>query len=95
LHRKAGHTKLDTDFAQRNPTDTHPAVPPVGFLLGREADCTVIGVRRVTVYIDGFNLYYALLKPNPAVRWLDLAALGAALRPGDTVSVRYFTAKVL
>lgn len=53
------------------------------------------GVRRVTIYIDGFNLYYALLKPNPAVRWLDLAALGAALRPGDAVSVRYFTAKVL
>lgn len=53
------------------------------------------GVRRVTVYIDGFNLYYALLKPTPALRWLDLAALGAALRPGDAVSVRYFTAKVL
>jgi len=55
----------------------------------------VIGVQRVTVYIDGFNLYYALLKPNRAVRWLDLAALGAALRPADVVSVRYFTAKVL
>jgi hypothetical protein len=55
----------------------------------------VIGVQRVTVYIDGFNLYYALLKPNRAVRWLDLAALGAALRPADTVTVRYFTAKVL
>lgn len=53
------------------------------------------GVRRVTIYIDGFNLYYALLKPNPAVRWLDLAALGAALRPADIVTVRYFTAKVL
>jgi hypothetical protein len=23
---------------------------------------------RITVYIDGFNLYYALLKPDPAVR---------------------------
>jgi len=55
----------------------------------------VIGVQRVTVYIDGFNLYYALLKPNRAVRWLDLAALGSALRPADTVTVRYFTAKVL
>jgi hypothetical protein len=55
----------------------------------------VIGVRRVTVYVDGFNLYYALLKPNPAVRWLDLAALGAALRPAGAVTVRYFTAKVL
>lgn len=53
------------------------------------------GVRRDTIYIDGFNLYYALLKPTPAVRWLDLAALGAALRPADTVTIRYFTAKVL
>jgi hypothetical protein len=50
---------------------------------------------RVTIYIDGFNLYYALLKPNPALKWLDLAALGAALRPGTDVSIRYFTAKVL
>lgn len=55
----------------------------------------MISVQRVTVYIDGFNLYDALLKPNRAVRWLDLAALGAALRPADTVTVRYFTAKVL
>lgn len=53
------------------------------------------GLRRVTIYVDGFNLYYALLKPNPAARWLDLAALGAALRPADNVAVRYFTAKVL
>ncbi|HEV2006846.1 MAG TPA: NYN domain-containing protein [Candidatus Limnocylindrales bacterium] len=51
--------------------------------------------RRVTIYIDGFNLYYALLKPNPAVKWLDVAALGAALRPGDEIKVRYFTARVL
>jgi hypothetical protein len=49
---------------------------------------------RVTIYVDGFNLYYGLLKPNPAVRWLDLKALGAALRPGHTVQVRYFTARV-
>ncbi len=33
---------------------------------------------RVTIYIDGFNLYYGLLKPNPALRWLDLAALVSA-----------------
>ena len=49
---------------------------------------------RVTIYIDGFNLYYALLKPNPAVKWLNLRALGAALRPDDIVTVRYFSAKV-
>lgn len=50
--------------------------------------------RRVTIYVDGFNLYYGLLKPNPALKWLDLSALGGALRPGDLVTVRYFTAKV-
>jgi len=49
---------------------------------------------RITIYIDGFNLYYGLLKPNPALRWLDLAALGGALRPRDVIKVRYFTAKV-
>jgi hypothetical protein len=49
---------------------------------------------RVTVYIDGFNLYYGLLKPNPAVKWLDLKALGSALRPDCDVRVRYFTARV-
>jgi hypothetical protein len=49
---------------------------------------------RVTIYIDGFNLYYALLKPSPRLKWLDLAALGAALRPSAQVRIRYFTAKV-
>jgi len=49
---------------------------------------------RVTVYVDGFNLYYGLLVPNPAWKWLDLAALARAIRPGKTTSVRYFTAKV-
>jgi uncharacterized LabA/DUF88 family protein len=51
-------------------------------------------LHRVTVYIDGFNLYYALLKPTPKLKWLDLAAFGEALRPNCTVIVRYFTAKV-
>ena len=49
-------------------------------------------MQRVTVYIDGFNLCYALLKPDRAVRWLDLAALGSALRPAVAVTARYFTA---
>jgi uncharacterized LabA/DUF88 family protein len=48
----------------------------------------------VTVYVDGFNLYYGALKPDPAVRWLDLSALAQALRPGALTSVRYFTARV-
>lgn len=50
--------------------------------------------KRVTMYVDGFNLYYGLLVPNPAWKWLDLAALARAIRPGDATTVRYFTAKV-
>jgi hypothetical protein len=49
---------------------------------------------RVTMYVDGFNLYYGSLKGAPALKWLDLGALGLALRPGCTVSVRYFTARI-
>lgn len=51
-------------------------------------------MRRVTLFLDGFNLYYGALKPNPRLRWLDLAALASAIRPGDLVNVRYFTARV-
>jgi len=51
-------------------------------------------VRRVGVYIDGFNLYYGLLVPNPTLKWLDLAALATALRPVAVTTVRSFTAKV-
>ena len=35
---------------------------------------------RTCVYVDGFNLYYGALKRTP-YKWLDLAALMAAL-PG-------------
>jgi hypothetical protein len=53
---------------------------------------------KVRVYIDGFNLYYGALKPNPSLKWLDLQALGTSLAtslaPGVDVWVRYFTAKV-
>jgi hypothetical protein len=54
----------------------------------------VTSPRRVTVYIDGFNLYYGMLKPTPALKWLDLHKLAEALMPGAAVSVRYFTARV-
>jgi hypothetical protein len=49
---------------------------------------------RASFYIDGFNLYYRALKPNPSVKWLDLDALARALRPGAVVTIRYFTARV-
>jgi hypothetical protein len=51
---------------------------------------------RTNVYIDGFNLYYRLLKCNPQFKWLDLRALGhALLQPQNQVqTIRYYTARV-
>lgn len=47
------------------------------------------------VYIDGFNLYYAVRKRFRDCKWLDLRKLAETLFPEDTiVRVRYFTAKV-
>ena len=46
------------------------------------------------VYIDGFNLYYGLLKHTP-YKWLDIAKLCAVLLPHDTIqSIKFFTANV-
>jgi uncharacterized LabA/DUF88 family protein len=46
------------------------------------------------VYIDGFNLYYGLLKSTP-YKWLDLERFCDQLLPRNTVTkVHYFTAKV-
>lgn len=52
------------------------------------------GGSRVTLYVDGFNLYYGALKPSPELKWLDLRALGRHLRPDSRVTVRYFTARI-
>jgi uncharacterized LabA/DUF88 family protein len=49
---------------------------------------------RVTLYVDGFNLYYGALKGSPGLKWLDLCALARALRPQSAASVRYFTARI-
>ena len=50
---------------------------------------------RVALYVDGFNLFYGMLDENPDLKWLDLEALGRALRPSDElVKVRYCTANV-
>jgi len=48
----------------------------------------------MNVYIDGFNLYYGLLKGSP-YKWLDLEKFCDQLLPKNTVQrIRYFTAKV-
>jgi hypothetical protein len=50
--------------------------------------------RRISVYIDGFNLYYGSLKRTP-YKWLNPYALACALMPSDHVTaVHYFTARV-
>jgi 6-hydroxy-3-succinoylpyridine 3-monooxygenase len=47
---------------------------------------------RVVIYIDGFNLYYGVLR-HSRVKWLDLEKLFRLLRPHDTIQkIRYFTA---
>ena len=46
------------------------------------------------VYIDGFNLYYGLLKSTP-YKWLDLERFCDQLLPRNAVAkIHYFTAKV-
>ena len=46
------------------------------------------------VYVDGFNLFYRLLRGTP-FRWLNLSSLFTAMLPAHTVqSIYYFTAHV-
>lgn len=51
---------------------------------------------RVSVYVDGFNLYYRALRKRPHLKWLNLHALATdLLDPGDEIEmVHYFTARV-
>lgn len=49
---------------------------------------------RIIAYVDGFNLYYSVLKGTP-YKWLDLEQLFCLLFPKDeVVAIKYFTAKV-
>jgi hypothetical protein len=51
---------------------------------------------RTNVYIDGFNLYYRLLKESPQFKWLDLKALATVLlQPQNRIqTIRYYTARI-
>jgi uncharacterized LabA/DUF88 family protein len=51
---------------------------------------------KTIVYVDGFNLYYRMLKARPALKWLNPKALAEqVLSAGHTVEqVNYFTARV-
>jgi hypothetical protein len=49
---------------------------------------------KVSIYIDGFNLYYGALRNTP-YRWLNILTLSQLLFPNDQIeSVKYFTAIV-
>ncbi|WP_420123727.1 NYN domain-containing protein [Nakamurella sp.] len=56
-----------------------------------------VGVQRLIVYIDGFNLYHGIHDwAGRKKLWLDVVALAKSLRPASQlISVRYFTAPVL
>ena len=52
-------------------------------------------MKKAIVYIDGYNLYFGLLKGTPW-KWLDLWRFAEALVAGrfELVEVRYFTAPI-
>lgn len=53
-------------------------------------------MKRISVFVDGFNLYHALLRFNDnRVKWLDIAALSRRLifpQTEQIVSIYYFSA---
>lgn len=51
---------------------------------------------RTIVYVDGFNLYYRMLKDRPACKWLNPVALAQqVLQPqNDIVRLNYYIARV-
>ena len=52
--------------------------------------------QKTIVYIDGFNVYYSLLKRTP-YKWLNLRDLMENIFPGDRndiIEIKYFTALV-
>ena len=52
-------------------------------------------MKKTIVYIDGYNLYYGLLK-GTRDKWLDLAKFSKALLREDheIVQIKYFTAPI-
>lgn len=50
-------------------------------------------MRKTIVYVDGFNLYYALKKEK--AKWLDISKLcERLLTDNEIVTIKYFTARV-
>lgn len=54
-----------------------------------------MAAERTNIYVDGFNLYFRLLKHNPPLKWLNLVDLFRLVLPtNDIRRVRYFIAPV-
>ena len=51
---------------------------------------------RTIIYVDGFNLYFRMLKPNPQFKWLNPHQLAREIliATNQITKVRYFTARV-
>jgi NYN domain len=50
---------------------------------------------RTNVYVDGFNLYYAIKNYKPCCKWLDLSLLCQRLLKDYEINrIRYFTARI-
>ena len=74
-------------------------IPPIPLGVGREAvafaaaSAFLLDMKTI-VYVDGFNLYYGVLK-DTRYKWLDLQKVSQLLLPkNQIVSIKYFTAKV-
>ena len=51
--------------------------------------------KKAMVYVDGFNLYFGILKGEPSLKWLNIQKFMDFLRPDEeVVGVNYFTAEV-
>lgn len=51
--------------------------------------------RKLMAYVDGFNLYFGLLKSRPDLRWLNVREMVRISLPDDEViGVKFFTASV-
>lgn len=62
-----------------------------------DAAKSIIKMERVTVYVDGFNIYFGMLEAGFAnCKWLDLKSLVLSLLKSnqECVEVKYFTSRV-
>ena len=53
-------------------------------------------MKKTIAYIDGYNLYYGLLKGSPSIKWLDLHKLVSSMFKvqHELLAVKFFTARV-